>query len=165
MKCARIRELLMSDYTDGEADEKTRSGVLAHLAGCPACRRFRAELKRSAIEPFRPGRRHEVPEYLWERIRERVRKPVIRGASARISDGIYSFFRKLKPAFAFSTVALLILAVATFTRLNSTGRRAVDSYLAGQAEFMIELGDNNNGKRDSSANGSLGTSIEEFFLS
>jgi len=152
MNCAKIREFLITDYMDGEMNEKMKSIIMNHLSACEGCRQFELELKEKALGPFKSMERHTPPAYVWERIKDRIRNEV--PPSPRPA-----FAWRLKPAFALSAVAVLILAVVIVTRAPFTGNGDVSVYLAEQAEYMI----------DPSANGAeisgFGTSIEEYLLS
>ena len=151
MNCAKIREFLMTDYIDGEAGEKTRATVMNHIASCDSCRRFELELKEKAITPFKFVERQSAPSYVWERIKDGIRNEPLPSPRP-------AFVWRLKPAFALSAVAALVLAAVIFTRAPFSGNGTVSAYLAEQAEFMV----------NPSANGSdisgFGTSIEEYLL-
>jgi len=152
MNCAKIRELLITDYIDGELGKERRAAVAGHLRSCPGCAQFERELKEQAVLPFKSAERKSPPDYVWGRIRTAIinePRPAARPA----------FTRRLKPALALSAVAALILAVVIVARPHRIPNGTLNIYLAEQAEFLA----------DSSLNGTnisgFGTSIEEYFLS
>ena len=40
MKCKKIQEIILTDYLDGQLDEKQRSSLGRHLAECKSCKEF-----------------------------------------------------------------------------------------------------------------------------
>ena len=40
MKCKKIREIILTDYIDGQLNEKQRSSLGLHLAECKGCKEF-----------------------------------------------------------------------------------------------------------------------------
>jgi anti-sigma factor RsiW len=66
MSCSEIRPLL-SARLDGELDAARAEPVSAHLASCPACRAYLADLAELS-DRLRAGRQVELPAGLGERI-------------------------------------------------------------------------------------------------
>lgn len=152
MDCEKIQNLLMSDYIDGEADEKTRKKIREHLATCGKCREIEKALKEDITPSLKFAKRESPPDFVWERIKNRIMKE---GQTIPQRIGI----KILKPAFALSTVALAILALVIITRLPLRANGRLDSYMEEQVDFIMDLDAN------STATNGLGTSIEEFLLS
>ena len=152
MNCAKIREFLMTDYIDGETNEKMKLLIMDHLAACEDCRRLEQEVKQEALVPFKSIERQTPPAYVWERIKNRIiNEPPPAPA------GLFTW--KIRPAFALSAVAALILAVVLINRAPFTENGTLSAYLLEQAEFIADP--SYNGTESSG----FGTSIEEYFLS
>lgn len=152
MNCEKIQNLLMADYIDGEANEKTCEKIREHLAACRKCKELEEALKKNVIDPLKTAGRERPPDFLWERIKSRIikeRETVSRRAGIKI----------LKPAFAVPAAALAILALVIITRIPLKGNGRLDSYMEEQVDFIMTIDDNG-----TAANG-LGTSIEEYLLS
>ncbi|MBN1354074.1 MAG: zf-HC2 domain-containing protein [Candidatus Omnitrophica bacterium] len=152
MNCANVRDLLMTDYTDGELKDKTAGKVREHIATCPKCKEFEEALKNNVISPLKSAGRKKPPDFIWERIKSRIiteRETAPRKASLRI----------LKPVFAVPVVAVAVFTLIVITHFyRAAGIGTVDSYMEEQASFIANLdgvGTETNG---------LGTSIEEFLL-
>ena len=157
MNCKKIQNLLMADYIDGEANEKTCEKIREHLATCGKCKELEGALKKNVIDPLRAAEEERPPDFLWERIKDRIIKE--REAMPR-RLGI----RILKPIFAVPAVALAILALVIITQLPLQSSGTLDSYMEEQADFMMTLDDNGAAANGLDTNG-LGTSIEEYLLS
>ncbi|MBN1526584.1 MAG: zf-HC2 domain-containing protein [Candidatus Omnitrophica bacterium] len=148
MRCERIQGLILTDYTDGRLGEAMRREVAAHIKGCAACREFEAAVRAKAVKPLRGAEKPEAPAYLWGRIRQRIEaegRPagafgigdVLAGAAGVFRRGMDAILRIPKPALAFATVAMLIIAV-TLAR-QPIERRSLNNYLNEQIEFMAGL--------------------------
>jgi len=157
MNCEKVRELLLTDYADGEIEEVERKEVDKHLEACPRCTEFNSALQQ-VREPFRKAGRVDVPEEVWEAIKGEVpREAVGRNSAGAVLSGIALFVRAHKGAFAAGVACVLVIGAATLSRIDfygNAGSAELDAYLEEQAEFPVV----NNGSMD------LGTTIEEFFL-
>ncbi len=70
LSCSEV-ELLLDDYIDGELDEKIRSRVDKHLAGCDSCAALVLDCRR-LIEVARTLANEPVPASVSRRLRERL---------------------------------------------------------------------------------------------
>lgn len=151
MNCEKIQNLLMADYVDGEANEKTCEKIREHLATCRKCKELEEALKKSVIDPLRAVGKEHPPDFLWEKIKNQIikeRETVPRSAGIKI----------LKPVFAVPAAVLAILALVIITHLSLKGNGGLDSYMEEQVDFIMALDDNG------TATNGLGTSIEEYLL-
>ena len=71
MLCNKIRELLMSDYLDGELDQKTANDVKEHLLKCSSCSRLSDELK-AQHELITNAKKEAPPDRVWQNIRREI---------------------------------------------------------------------------------------------
>ena len=67
MRCERIQELLLTDYTDTEASEALRGEVAEHLASCASCRAFARTVSEKAVMPFKTVRPEQTGQPLAHR--------------------------------------------------------------------------------------------------
>ncbi|NQT95203.1 MAG: zf-HC2 domain-containing protein [Candidatus Omnitrophica bacterium] len=163
MKCERAKELLMTDYADGELGKTYEKDIRQHIRNCKGCEELEKALKKTIIEPLKDSSRHTPPAYLWNNIKESIN---VKQAKNPIEDMIVNLgmlLRKRKPAFAFATAAAILLVVATLIQIPMSREKAVNSYLNEQGEFLNYLGNGENGYAEFNSEG-LGTGIEEIFL-
>ena len=72
MKCTKYRDIIITDYVDGELDEREKQEIDRHLQDCAACRAFTAAVSAVTIEPLRKTIPEEPPAFLWTRIQSRL---------------------------------------------------------------------------------------------
>ena len=152
MNCKKIRELIMTDYIDGELREKLERKTREHLARCSDCRVFESELKKSAIEPFKDAKKLEAPGIVWENVREAIKEP---------EKAPVIIIRRPAFSFALATVAIILIAIFTIPLFRGPG--AVTSYMEEQAGVFAYLDNGESGFMNGEDEG-LGTTIEEYFL-
>ncbi|MFC1621255.1 zf-HC2 domain-containing protein [Candidatus Omnitrophota bacterium] len=152
MNCKKIRELIMTDYVDGEAGPKLEREIRKHLAGCGSCREFEIALKKKAIEPFKNAGKLEAPDTIWDNVREAITAPQATPV-----------FIIRRPAFSLALAAVTVILIAVFTMPFFTAPRPVAGYIEEQAEFFAYLDNGESGFMNEEDEG-LGTAIEEYFL-
>jgi hypothetical protein len=166
MNCKKIKELLITDYSDGEIKERIRGAVDRHLRTCDSCREFKEVVRKTAIEPFRKAREVKPPDYVWLRIKEAIIKEESYKPGGIFVD-LADFLRRLiyipRPAFVMATATGLLLAATIFTRMVFYPPRTAGSYLEENMVFFAYLGNGEANYYDDSNTG-LGTSIEEYFF-
>jgi anti-sigma factor RsiW len=79
MKCNKYRDIIITDYADGELDEREKQEIDRHLQDCAACRAFAAAVSAVTIEPLRKTTPEEPPAFLWTRIQSRLEQEPARG--------------------------------------------------------------------------------------
>lgn len=135
MRCERVQELILTDYTDRALDEKLAREIDEHIRSCDACREFKRAAGESAVQPFRAARSAEAPSYIWERVKQKIAAET--PARVGILDNIFwSLGRIPKPAVAFAAAAALIIAVLIARPIAQT--RAANEYMAEQISFMMQ---------------------------
>ena len=163
MNCKEMRELIMTDYQDGELAASVKAAVEAHIAGCPGCKNFYKVSVKAGDELFHNARRATPPEYVWRRIRDTIiaedaiRRPSVGGW--RLKD----FFPAFKPAYALATALmfLAILGAVIGTRVGM--ERSQNSAKVESMQYFTYVG---GAVTAASVNGEtgFGTAIEESFL-
>ncbi|MBM3248701.1 MAG: zf-HC2 domain-containing protein [Candidatus Omnitrophica bacterium] len=158
MNCEKIKELILTDFSDNRLDEKLKSQVNAHLSSCAGCREFAQSVNKIAIEPFKSAQKENPPDYLWYRIKERIGGEKPQPALSGVFEGLQMFFHP-KPAFALATIAVVIIIASVMFRPYLRNKQA-NLYLNEQIDFVSSLGQNGNGSSEIN----FGTSVEEFLL-
>jgi len=160
MNCEKIKDLILTDYSDGRLNEKLQKHIAEHLNSCGQCREFAQALQKTSIEPFRKAQKISAPDYLLSRIKDKIIAQEKRSAFTGLFDNLRIILHP-KPALALATIAAVIIIAAILFRLPINGNE-VNIYLNEQIDFVSYLGENGNGNGYSEPN--LGTAIEEFLL-
>lgn len=159
MECEKIRELLLTDYLDKEADITVRTRVQKHLEACSACKRFEEEVRRTAVEPFRNAVKPQVPVSIWYAVREAIgqRQSRAPGMLDAIKERLKVFYAP-GPALAFASTAAVALIVFGLITNYTMDRNRLKDYFAQQMAFYATL---NNGEENPSYAGENDASLEE----
>ena len=120
MTCEKMRELILTDHIDNELSAPVAQQMKEHLAACPACAAFEAEVRRSAVEPFKDVAPVTPPPAVWWRVR---------GAVVRK-------WRFPKPAFAVATVAVMLIAAIFVTQYQRVEDRALTNYIEEELAYL-----------------------------
>ncbi|MBF0569237.1 MAG: zf-HC2 domain-containing protein [Candidatus Omnitrophica bacterium] len=106
MTCAKIQELLISDYIDGEADAAVKKLVEDHLTSCFSCREFLSVVQ-TTDDVLRQPPQERLSEDVWSAVRERITQAPLgwRERLGLVWEG---------PAFRPAVVFCASLAVAFF---------------------------------------------------
>ena len=165
MKCKKIQEIILTDYVDGQLDEKQRSLLSRHLAECQGCEKFFIYVMKNIAGVFTNAERLVPSEIVWRRIKgsieaEETNKPgVVIGFLKRLKGTIYI----PKPvtifvtALTFILVASLVLAlyIGNQNKLNYNSQKTIQS-----TDYYEELFSDAYTTKDTG----FGTAIEENFL-
>jgi anti-sigma factor RsiW len=154
MKCKEIKEILFTDYLDGQLDSAAMEQVRKHLAGCPGCRELEEEIRLKAAAPFKDIQKEKVPDSVWYGIREELLE---RGKPRE------SFFRFTlpKPALAFATATIAVLIVFAAVIKYNLERSQMRDYFTEQMDFYSSL---DNGDNDSGYVSETGTLTERYLF-
>lgn len=159
MKCEKIQKLILTDYADGELDEKRRQEIAGHIAACESCRQLEEALKKQVIDPIRGTEHLEAPEELWERIKGAIKEPEGERTPQEIQEFLSNLFAARKPVLAVISLLVVLLVGGIFTRSYFTEKSAMNVYLEDQLDFLEGLTNGNGGADDNN-----GMWTEEFFL-
>lgn len=131
MNCDTTRELLITDYIDNELDPKRREAVKRHLAGCPGCSAFEAEVLKTAVRPFKGISQARPPRAVWENIAFSIGGAA--AAKRRVFPG---------PALFTATLAAVIIAAAIFLNYHYDEQRSLGLYIEEELGYLSSLGSN-----------------------
>jgi anti-sigma factor RsiW len=158
-ECRKFRDVILTDYLDGELDKEARERLEAHLSVCPACRVFVREAKEQLGDPFKNVRPEPVPEQVWRNIRGRIEtenRP--RDVVGDILERVFKPF--LRPQFVPAYIVFFVFffsgAFVVHNRIQLVTETEQGRYL------MSTLGEETSAEGLENAN--LGTAIEEYFL-
>ena len=118
MKCDEIRDLIITDYVDDEADAKTRSEIELHLGYCAACRSFKEALLLYAVEPLKNAAAVNPPETLWYRVRSGIERVRNDGSSFDIGTVISAFLPKWANVAVFASLVLFTFLAGNYFAHN-----------------------------------------------
>ena len=162
-KCDHFKDLILTDYIDGELDKNSVGNLESHLLDCSDCRVFLKEVKDNAALPFQQALRQPVPAEFWDTIKQSIEHE--NQARSPLADciaqlkGLIAFlaFPRMAPVFA-SLILMLLVGSVTLNTIQIQRTREKD-----QGEYLVSL----MSSRDSSVpsdNNDLGTPIEHYFL-
>jgi|GEM_PF-1418452 len=163
-KCDHFRDLILTDYIDGQLDKNSLGSLESHLLDCSDCRAFLKEVKDNAgISPVFCSAdvlRQPVPTELWDTIKQNIEhENQARSPLADCIDKLKGWIvaPRMVPVFA-SLVLVFLAGSVTFNTIQIQQAKAKD-----QGEYLVSL----MSLRDSSVpsdNNDFGTPIEHYFL-
>jgi len=155
--CEQFRELILTEYIDGQCDAKTAEMVEVHLMDCNDCRHIFSELKSQAILPLRTVVPQAVPTELWMRIKEGIEeKSLKRNPFEEIAGHLkgWMVLPRLVPVLA----SFLVMFLAGSATLNTLQLQQVNTQE--QGEYLASLFTPSGTSSDNES----GTPIEQYFL-
>ncbi len=160
MDCGKIREFIKTDYADNEAKGDLEELVRNHLESCSGCAKFEKELREKAIDPLRKIEDLEVPDYLWNSIRERLIREKSSGEGLfknLIGKFVYVVLVK-RYTYSLAIAMLFLIVGPLLLRLNAPANETMSNYIKEQAEYLafFDIGE--------SESVDFGTEIEKYFL-
>ncbi|MDD2689936.1 MAG: zf-HC2 domain-containing protein [Candidatus Omnitrophica bacterium] len=146
MDCSKIKELLLTDYLDKQADVRLRIQVQKHLGACAECRRFEEEVRMAAVSPFKNAAKPEAPESVWINIKDNIARSESRKLSLLdVITGKLKVFSLPRPAFALASTTLVFLIIFAAITKHSADKNQIREYFAQQIDFyaMLSNGEDN----------------------
>ena len=141
MRCKQVREMIMTDYVDGDSPEGDIAAVDAHLAACASCRAALHHLRHTLRPLLKEASRVTPPGSVWNSI--------LTGMPAQPEAGTSSEERRERtpvPARWISMLTPVMAVVLVFVlglsipRVSSWRRDAVvNQYLAEQVHFLAAM--------------------------
>ena len=158
--CKEFRDIILTDYLDGELDKDVQIRLAAHLDVCVQCREFVKEARAQLVVPFAKAPRAGVPEDLWRSIEQNIAEESEEARPA------VNWIDRLAQSFALPRLAPVILSFILFIAAGVwllSGRQ--DTQIAGNdpGEYVAYVVDSVDELAQTDTNG-FGTSIEQYFL-
>ena len=164
MKCHEWQDLILTDYLDDQMSKEQTAQLEEHLIACRECREFAVDARKAVIEPFEHAQKVEPSEQVWQNIKEVISEEQESEGSVSLWDRLKEIVFIPKPAMAFATVIIALLAATvTFNHYNQQFQMA--QYVAIQNQIddidyvldeLAVFSEENNFYKP--------TGIEEYFL-
>ncbi|GAX60953.1 transmembrane transcriptional regulator [Candidatus Scalindua japonica] len=165
MKCEQVKELILTDYLDGQMEKAKKTQLEEHLTTCRDCREYELLTRTTVVEPFYNIEKHNPPEATWNKTREQiiVEQQMHNNSIADLFNRVKTLFYFPKPAFIAATVVVLFAVATTVIKFpleNQETRKGVSDSQVECINYLMSVFDEEliNGDDD------LETSIEYFFL-
>ena len=163
MSCEKYRELILTDYIDGEIqDDVKKELVEEHLNHCPECYTLYEEVKQSFVNPLQHISRTEPGEHVWQNIKEAIDDQPV----TQERPGLWERLGWLwpRPVLAFATICVVFFMVSLSQRpLSHQNYQVAQSHVEqanGVAEYMVAQLD----YVDDAFDEEELTDIEQYFL-
>ena len=167
MKCEYVKELILTDYLDGQLGREQKTQIEKHLTICKDCKEYELLTRTAVVEPFNSLERYNPPEAAWHKIREQIEEELPlqepTNSFANLIRKVKTFLYIPKPAFVVTTIIVLLIAVITVIKLQPEDQKIVKVNPESQIEcitYLISVFD----QETVNGNDDFGTSIEELFL-
>lgn len=163
MKCKEFQDLIITEYVDGEISPDNLNLVNEHIDNCNTCRQFRDAVVNIAVEPFKNINKADVPEFIWERINEKIQQK-----NKSLLNNWFETIRNLFkfPRLAIATVSISVALLVSLIFINKPNNNSfvdsqyyVDTNLNESHEQYFSYLNNN-----VEENNGFGTAIEEYLL-
>jgi anti-sigma factor RsiW len=166
MDCAKIRKLIMTDYTDSEIDPAIKSQVDSHINSCSTCRELLESVKQASVEPFKDTEVLKAPEAAWESIKTQIERQKQPPLNENITEKLYTFIHTPRYVLSLTAAAAVLLIVLSAAGNIFYKRSTTNHYLAEHLQVMsyLEYGDNGEELATAFSDTGFGTDIEEYFL-
>jgi len=159
-KCEQIKDMILTDYIDGQLDKGSVETLENHLLDCSLCRAFLKEVKESVTTPFQQTQRQEVPAELWQAVRQGIEQETPQGSFVKDLVGKikgFVFFPRLVPVFA-SFLLMFLAGSMTLNTIHLQQAQAID-----QGSYLVSILSPTASAAQPESN-DLGTPIEHYFL-
>ena len=161
MRCEKVRELLKSDYFDGESTPEEQRSVSEHLKLCPGCCELEKELQAQRAALILQSQQLPVPDAVWQNIRNSLAslEPASPNKVTDIIERLKALLFFPKPAFALAGALTVIIITGVF--MGNLAQRKAFFYNAEKEQILSDY--SLNGDNDDAVSG-FGTALEEYFL-
>ena len=151
MNCERVRELVLTDYSDGQLPVAQARKVENHLMTCLDCRMLAEKVRKDLVALFNQATPVQPDEFVWRRIKTKIeQKQAAAVVGVRVSplDIVGNFIYSFRPAVV--TLCLFLVVGAVFFVRHQAFKQ--EPYL------MYMMGADNPAADD------VSSGIEQYFL-
>jgi predicted anti-sigma-YlaC factor YlaD len=153
MKCETIRDLILTDYSDGELFGVLLKKVEEHLDGCTSCRALSQQVREGIFVPFKNLPELKVNDLVWKRIKADLQtEPADQRLAVSAMDIFRNFIYSFKPAIVTLCLCFMVGAVVIATKKPTETATAQVTYLAYVMEDENTAGDD------------VSRGVEQYFL-
>ncbi len=92
MKCEYVKELILTDYLDGQLEKEQKAQIEKHLTICKGCKEYELLTRTAVVEPFDNLEKQSPPEATWHNIRVQIEKEK-QATTGNFLCGIYRYRR------------------------------------------------------------------------
>jgi predicted anti-sigma-YlaC factor YlaD len=158
--CNSLKELILTDYLDGETNLAIRQQINDHLSSCSDCRLFVQDVKQKLVVPFEKAPQETVPEHVWLSIKEQIEKETsahVQGESLISKVVRFLTIPNFVPVMG-SLVIVMVVSVLFFQKqqMSQVQVREQVEYLAYLLESPVTIKESNSSVSK--------TPIEQYFL-
>ena len=172
MKCEQIKDLILTEYVDGQMDCSEKSQLEEHLKTCSACREFAQTVQKDLVTPFTDVPVPEVPEKVWHNIKEAITEEEVPQPGWKEVVSFLGNLKALRQAAYFLAGFVIVIGVAMILLkpAPSPDRVVVNNTVAGTvaeeavAETYLAALDTDLDDVYTYVEEGYGTAIEEYFL-
>lgn len=165
MSCKKFRELILTDYLDGELDNVQKESLHRHLAQCWLCKKFSIRAQQATDELFANTSRVNPPDFIWNRVKEAILAK--RHKKVNFVDHLFIKLKYLfhipKPSLVVASVITFILMMGIAIQFKVINQRVVNNGRQEQAGYLTFSAGESTDVAMSTVDG-FGTSIERYFL-
>ena len=148
MNCKHIKELVLSDYSDGQMLPRQARAVENHLMHCLSCRLL-AQKVREDNGPLKHARLPGPDEFVWLRIKASLQQEtVVENSGISMADIVRNFLYPFKPV-AVMACLFVMLGVGVVIGRGFSQQQPYLTYMMGV--------DNQSGDE-------VSTGVEQYFL-
>lgn len=140
MNCEKFKEILITDYIDGELSREQLKTADEHLSACPDCRQFKEDLMKNAVNPFKAIENAAPPAYVWQNIRTAIAENS--SAKNHILSGFFKRHMSFPVISAAAAAVILVIGSSLYFSqpfkniVKASDYSADESYLAYLYEGM-----------------------------
>lgn len=158
--CNSIKELILTDYLDGQSNSTVNRKINDHLLICSDCRLFAQDAKEKLVVPFESVSQENVPDHIWFSIKERIEKETsahVQGESLISKVVRFLTIPNFVPVMG-SLVIVMVVSVLFFQKQQMSQVQVRE-----QVEYLVYLLESPVTMKESDRSVSK-TSIEQYFL-
>ncbi len=167
MKCKKIRELLLTDYPDGELKGRLKNNVEEHLGECLKCRQFEHTIRKKTIEPFKKAISMKPRGSVWNRICEATvfeKRQPSENILNKLKDLLHRICLRPMAAFTLATVIIgVLILTVTAIKLQPKNQKVAIVQPKEGIEYLTNLIEEEE-YFSIDENDGYNTAIEEYFF-
>lgn len=128
MNCERIKDLILTDYSDGQISAQGRKQVEDHTAHCASCRSLAQRVLKESVAPFQQLTPARCDDFVWQRIKQKLQEPQPPPAGVGVLDILGNFLYPFRP-LAIAASLVFLLAIAPMMYSNFTPQQSYLTYV------------------------------------